>query len=235
MFEIINVAGEKFGRLKVTNEMEHKNGRVAWWCICDCGNRILVPTKRLRNGMTQSCGCLLQERRGASSLKENRYEIHGDYAIGYTAKGEQFFVDTADLEAVKQYCWHIGKRGYLLAYPRAGRGSKQIIMHQLLKKYDSNLFVIDHIDGNPLNNQQNNLRVCTQKENSRNSGLNKNNTSGYTGVYFCNTKKKWRAVIKVNYKNISLGYHVSKDHAIKARRQGEQKYFGEYARRENVS
>lgn len=57
----INLIGQKYSHLTVIRESEiRKHGRVTWECLCDCGNPniILVTGKDLRNGNTQSCGCL---------------------------------------------------------------------------------------------------------------------------------------------------------------------------------
>jgi len=64
---------------------------------------------------------------------------------------------------------------------------------------------IDHIDGNTLNNKIENLRPATKSTNGMNRGKQKNNTSGYKGVYFSNGRKKWIAQIKINQKMKSLG------------------------------
>jgi len=232
-YNMTDLSGERFGRLVVTDQWEHRKGRVAWWCICDCGNKVLVTARQLRNGTTKSCGCLLEEKRGKATIKENKYEVYGDYAIGYTAKGEKYIVETADLSILKEYCWSVSKKGYLTARKR-GKGNEWLYLHQALIKYDKNKFVVDHIDGDPMNNRRSNLRVCTQQQNSFNTGLNKNNTSGYTGVYFCNTKKKWRAQIRINYRNISLGYYEILADAISAREKAERKYFGEFSRKESA-
>ena len=57
----LDLTGQKFGKLTVIRESkERKGGRVTWECECDCGKPelILATAKNLRNGTTQSCGCL---------------------------------------------------------------------------------------------------------------------------------------------------------------------------------
>jgi len=62
MSRLIDLTGQKFGRLVVIERAENSaGGRVRWLCKCDCGKQILVCGKELRNGDTKSCGCLKQE------------------------------------------------------------------------------------------------------------------------------------------------------------------------------
>lgn len=63
--------------------------------------------------------------------------------------------------------------------------------------------VVDHIDGNGLNNQRENLRVVTYRQNCQNRHTPK--TSIYPGVSWCKYKKRWFASIKINGKNRKLG------------------------------
>lgn len=65
--------------------------------------------------------------------------------------------------------------------------------------------LIDHIDGDTLNNRIENLRPATKSTNGMNRLKQKNNTSGYKGVYFSKERKKWIAQIKINKKMKSLG------------------------------
>lgn len=63
MSRVIEMVGKRFGRLTVVSQapiLSWKNRR--WHCVCDCGNRIAVAGGDLRNGRSQSCGCLRQER-----------------------------------------------------------------------------------------------------------------------------------------------------------------------------
>ena len=95
----------------------------------------------------------------------------------------------------------------------------------------------DHIDLDKLNNQRSNLRRCTKKDNDRNKGLLKSNTSGYTGVWFHKGKwriKRWVAEIHVNNKKISLGHFLTKEEGALAYNQAAQKYFGEFARLNDI-
>lgn len=62
-----------------------------------------------------------------------------------------------------------------------------------------------------------------------NSGLSSNNTSGVTGVHWDKLNKKWKAQIGYNYKRIQLGSFDNFEDAVAARKQAEEKYFGEYS------
>ena len=81
---------------------------------------------------------------------------------------------------------------------------------------------IDHIDGNRLNNKIENLRSVTSSENAKNRKANSNNTSGYTGVFWCKKSNKWGAAITSNRKRIYLGLYENKDDAIAKRVEAEK-------------
>lgn len=55
---IKNYAGYKFNKLTVLEDYDHKNGRIYWHCLCDCGNDTWVSTGNLVSGEVKSCGCL---------------------------------------------------------------------------------------------------------------------------------------------------------------------------------
>lgn len=65
--------------------------------------------------------------------------------------------------------------------------------------------IIDHKDGDKLNNKIENLREATPSQNSRNHKLYSTNTSGYSGVYWVARLGKWRARVLINGKRHSLG------------------------------
>ena len=90
--------------------------------------------------------------------------------------------------------------------------------------------IVDHANGNTLDNSKNNLRKATPQQNARNSKLNKNNKSGHSGVYWCNNDNLWKATVRVDGKVKYLGGFKDKNLAISARVAGEVKYFGEFSR-----
>lgn len=114
--------------------------------------------------------------------------------------------------------------------PRKNGKQSKVKMHRLIMELEGHNIKdnqVDHKDNNGLNNQIDNLRVCSHTENSRNSQKRKNNTSGYKGITRKN--KKWQAKIKINGITKHLGYFFSKKDAAKAYDVAAIQYFGEFA------
>jgi hypothetical protein len=105
-------------------------------------------------------------------------------------------------------------------------GVKAIGIHRVITNAPKGMEV-DHIDGNTLNNQANNLRVCTHRENGRNRGKASINTSGYKGVF--KKRKKWEAQLNYLGKKIhSKTFDTVKEAAI-AYDELAKKYHGKFA------
>jgi len=98
--------------------------------------------------------------------------------------------------------------------------SKRYLAHRLIWLYVYGEFPanqIDHINEVKDDNRLVNLRLATNQENNHNiSTPNKNNTSGYLGVYWYKPYGKWLAQIKVNGKDKHLGYFDTGEEASKA-------------------
>lgn len=90
---------------------------------------------------------------------------------------------------------------------------------------------VDHIDGNRLNNRIENLRKATNFENSWNSKIRKNNTSGIKGVNWNKSRKKWEVRLRfaVTGKNLYFGRYVDKELAELVAIEARNKYHGEFA------
>lgn len=194
---------------------------VRWLCKCDCGNDVVVFGSNLGRGHTMSCGCLNKEVASETMKKYNTYDLSGEYGIGYTIKGEEFYFDLDDYDKIKDFYWYKNDDGYLLSYTR----NKTLRMHKL--------FVgghyIDHINSNTSDNRKSNLRTATKSQNGMNRDLQSNNTSGNTGVYWNKRTSKWIAYITVNGEYIYLGSFNNFEDAVKARKVAEDEYFGEFS------
>ncbi len=89
--------------------------------------------------------------------------------------------------------------------------------------------MVDHIDGDKLNNKIENLRGCTNSENLMNAKLSKSNTSGIKGVSLNKKIGKWCASIRVNYKRLHIGSYDDINDAAEAVRIKRIELHGEFA------
>ena len=108
MVIFIDLTGSVFSELKVierANDRISQSGRkiVMWKCLCSCGKYIEVRGDSLRMGHTKSCG---QNRK---NKKGNKYDLSGDYGVGYTYKNEPFYFDLEDYNKIKEYTWYKNK------------------------------------------------------------------------------------------------------------------------------
>lgn len=230
MGKFIDLSGRKFGRLTVITRAEDYitpkgQKKIQWLCECSCINktRIVVSGTNLKSKNTRSCGCLQSEITSNRSKKYNTYDLSGEYGIGYTNNGEKFYFDLEDYDKIKDYCWCINNDGYIVS-------NKQLLSRLIMDISDQN-YDIDHIHGKEsrCDNRKSNLRMTTRSQNNMNKNIIKSNTSGATGVTWNKTNNKWIAQIFVNRKHLYLGSFTNFEDAVKARKQAEEKYFGEYS------
>lgn len=87
----------------------------------------------------------------------------------------------------------------------------------------------DHRDGNGLNNQRSNLRVCTRAQNNRSGRKLRGGTSKYKGVCWHRHRHKWMSYIRLNGKQTFLGYFNLEADAARTYDVAALKYFGEFA------
>ena len=89
---------------------------------------------------------------------------------------------------------------------------------------------IDHKNGVRTDNRWSNIRKATRSQNLQNTAVRSDNTSGIKGVSWCKKTNKWRAYIQVNKKTVIIDYFTNRDDAARARKEAEQKRYGEFAR-----
>ena len=238
-YNYIDLTGQRFGRLTVIKRVdipiaEGKKKLIHWLCKCDCGNEKITTTKSLRSLGTQSCGCLHREisreiyrNNGKKNKKYNKYDLSGEYGIGYTLKGEIFYFDKEDYDKIKNYCWFSDYNGYFVAKDKS---HKNIKLHRIIMglHYGDNK-IVDHINHYKYDNRKCNLRIVTNQQNLMNQKLKNNNTSGVIGVHWSDAYNYWVAQIGYKGNKINLGTYQNFDEAVKARKEAEEKYFGEYS------
>ena len=89
---------------------------------------------------------------------------------------------------------------------------------------------IDHIDNDKANNKISNLRIANKSQNGVNRGLQKNNTSGFKGVYWVERLKRWVVYLKKDKKPIYIGTFKDKLEAARAYDEALVARFGAFAK-----
>jgi len=141
-------------------------------------------------------------------------------------------VSDEDYKEISQYSWsYSASTGYAV---RKGRKNctepRTVHMHRVIMNAKANQQV-DHINGNKLDNRRSNLRFATVQKNAFNRKKPKVRcTSQYKGVLKRKNASKWEARIKLNNKAIYLGRFVNEKDAARAYNEAALKYFGEFAR-----
>lgn len=111
--------------------------------------------------------------------------------------------DLADLKWYAMFAPAYGNGGMFFAGRSVQDNGKahtrylhRLILARVLGRELSRKEQADHINGNPLDNRRDNLRLATSSQNNANKGLRKDNTSGFKGVHFEKHIGKYRAQIK---------------------------------------
>lgn len=151
--------------------------------------------------------------------------------INYRGSTVFALVDDEDYAKLLPYTWSIRNLGrhtdLLYVWSSKKGGLKPLAMHRFLTDAPKGM-VVDHIDGNCLNNQKSNLRLCSQADNLRNAYPQAGCKSKFKGVGFQNGK--WKGSIRVNRKRIHLGYFKKEVDAALAYNSAAVQYFGDFAR-----
>jgi hypothetical protein len=136
-------------------------------------------------------------------------------------------IDEGDASRLEGLFWYRTANGYVGAMTVTGGKRTAVLLHRHLTDAPPKTHV-DHINGNPLDNRRDNLRIVTPNINQVNrKRLNRNNSSGVRGVVWIKSREVWLAQIMVNRRNRFLGYFTHQENAITARRAAEVEAWGE--------
>lgn len=81
---LMNLLGQRFGRLVVVGYGGKTKSNALWWCKCDCGEAVRLPSNSLRGGHSKSCDCLMRESVGARFTKHGHNTTKGVHPLYYT-------------------------------------------------------------------------------------------------------------------------------------------------------
>lgn len=156
----------------------------------------------------------------------------GMVAYGELSSGEIFVLDADMIGKIRGVKFYIGSKGgngrHRYVIDRHGRS-----LHDYLFEHRPG-YEIDHINLDTLDNRRCNIRYCTHQQNQMNQPLQRNNSSGVSGVSYYPPRRKFRARIKVSQQEIHLGYFDTFEDAVKARNIGMLCMFGQYGRFNDV-
>lgn len=202
-------------------------------CTCSCGNSKVATRKALIGGTAIRCSTCSRKIAGDSISKVmhkvNHVEDCGDYIkIFFFNKEHEFTViDKDDYDLVKEYCWSL-TNGYAYANRGRGYGYRSISMHSLLCNRPLKKLV-DHWNGDTLDNKRINLRITDKSGNAQNSVTPSDNTSGCKGVTYDSARNRWVARITHRGETFRIGRFTNKEDAIKTRVEKEKEIFGEFS------
>jgi hypothetical protein len=139
-------------------------------------------------------------------------------------------IDDEDVDKVAHLKWCTNKNGYAL---RTEPDRSTTLAHRIIIGAKDGE-IVDHIDGNRLNNKKSNLRIVNNAQNAFNMQKAKHNTSGYKGVSWHKGHKNWQACVYSNKTSQFLGSYITKEEAAVAYNIHARATRGEYALLNNV-
>lgn len=143
----------------------------------------------------------------------------GDFAI----------VDDEDYEAVSAFKWRKNKSGKE-CYPVTGHNDSGGVrfLHRVIMRAPKGSMV-DHKNGDVLDNRKENLRFCSYTENARNMAP-RGGTSRFKGVRWLTGKNRWKAEIGMDKRRVHIGYFTNEEDAARAYDHAALQHYGEFAR-----
>lgn len=189
---------------------------MVWYAEQDNQLRPAEGTKGLRPiCVPTSAGFFIGDKMKRIPLTQDKYAI----------------VDDEDYEYLNQWKWMLRRDKnnlYVVRGVWVNNKVEIILMHRLIMNCPKDM-EIDHINHNGLDNRRYNLRICTHAQNCQNRKPYKNKLSKHKGVTWRKDSKKWKAQIRFNGKQMSIGSYITESEAIRAYNKKAKELFGEFA------
>ncbi len=209
--------------IRATGPLTIMSAPLVWWTPLLCANHPDHPGQFRPVPGGPPCRNFRRKRRPPHRIDS---PAPSDPSIRHIAltKGKFAVVDAADYAYLSQFRWHATEcRGRF--YAATVIDSKSVAMHRMLMSPPHGM-VVDHIDGNGLNNRRANLRLCTPTQNRRNTRPRRR-TSAFLGV--SRRGDKYLARIKHRNRSLYLGLFDTEVEAACARDEKAKQLFGEFA------
>lgn len=145
-------------------------------------------------------------------------------------KNRKVIIDDEDLNLINSLNWTVEINPVGQVY--FSNRKNKVRLHRLIMNCPKGM-VVDHINGNTLDNRKSNLRICTKLENQYNQKKHKGNRhSKYKGVTFRKElkSKPWEAFIYKDYKSTRLGYFATEKEAAVAYNAKALELYGQFAK-----
>jgi hypothetical protein len=164
-------------------------------------------------------------------LDESTYEFDLYNTNGY--KISSFLISPEDLNFVRYKKWRLSHGCYVITGSKSKGGSK--LLSRLLLGVTDDSIVVDHINGNALDNRRSNLRICTHVDNTYNKSMMTLNTSGFIGISKDKRRdnNSWLAEVRYKNKRFRMGSWNLIEEAVYARYVSTQILFKEYRNTNN--
>lgn len=204
MNTLIDLTGQRFGKLTVEQKLPPREDAKTWWlCRCDCGDTCVTTSYALRSGRQKSCGCARIKDLTGQRFGTLTVERRSERFVEYPSRG-------------KRYLWQCrcdcGQTVYRLAEKlRAGR---ECACKECAGKAAARLMTASagFVEGTQLS------KIAVTKPNA-------GSRTGVRGVFFNNRTQKYRAMLRCQGKDHYLGEYVRLEDAVKARKEAEDRYF----------
>ncbi len=148
------------------------------------------------------------------------------------SQGQSTIIDQMDFDLVRGHKWcahRMGRSFYAVTNVKRPDGVYRLLyMHTSIVKPPKGM-VVDHLDGDGLNNRRSNLRYCTRGENAGRQKPQVGRSSRFKGVSWLKSRGKWQTYITKDGRRHSLGYFLEEERAALAYNNAARRLFGTLA------